>query len=362
MVDFQMYESLIVKSYLREYEVYFCNWQRALDNELNIGDVIFVDSYIANHYTILLDALSKHHVVKIEASESEKSFEKIGNHITYLLNEGFSRNNKIVAIGGGVVQDIVSFSASILFRGIDWIFIPTNLASQCDNCIGSKTSVNIENFKNQLGGFYPPKAVFIDFSFCNTLTSKEIAAGLGEMMHYFLLEKNIELSKLKIDISLAKNDKDKLCELIRNSLLIKKPMVELDEWDRGPRVVFNYGHTFGHAIESVTKFGVPHGIAVAYGIDLANFISVDRGYLKPSVRNQIRDILDNIWSGFGLSQFVIEDYFIALLRDKKTVKGIVKPILTKGVGEMFQSSLELNNYNKCLINTFFEDHIYMDDI
>ena len=120
-------------------------------------------------------------------------------------------------------------------------------------------------------------------------------------------------------------------------------MVEIDEFDEGPRNVFNYGHTFGHAIESVTDYRVPHGIAISFGMDIANHISAQMGYIAPELRWEIRPLLQKIWGDVRLSGIDLERYKQVLLKDKKAVGGELRCILTRGLGDMFKSPLELND-------------------
>ena len=241
---------------------------------------------------------------------------------------------------------------------MDWIFFPTNLATQADSCIGSKNTVNLGKFKNQLGGFHPPINIVVDYSFCNTLSSKEISSGLGEMMHYFLVDGVDDLDILHNEILKAKISKEILASLVNRSLSIKAKMVEIDEFDTGPRNVFNYGHSFGHALESATDYKIPHGVAVAYGMDLANLISYHLGYIDVDLRKSINPLLQSIWEDIPLPKIDIDRYLEALSKDKKNIGSEVKVILTRGMGKMFKTTLPMTNEVKILINDFFEKRLY----
>ena len=353
-----MFNDFSVKSDRHEYFVRYRPWETVLKKKIQPSDVVIIDSIIVSLYPEIERDLKEALVLKLDAKEHSKSYSQIGIILEKIVSEGFSKPSKIIAIGGGITQDVASFAASVLLRGVEWIFFPTNLASQCDSCIGSKTSVNLGDYKNQLGGFYPPTEIFIDFEFCKSLPNIDICAGLGEMMHYFLVDGPNCLITLIREIKQAKTDYQVLSKLIERSLKIKKRLVELDEYDRGPRRVFNYGHTFGHALEAATNFAVPHGIAVAYGIDLANLISVNRGFIKMDVRNEVRDILAEIVKVFALPKINTEAYIGALKKDKKNTDGILNPILTKGLGRMFQTSLILDGELINLIAEFFVLKLY----
>jgi len=357
-----MFDDFEVSSYSGNYQVSFSSIFKVLKEEVTDGDVIIIDSNINKLYPELLIGLEHITQLVIETDEHAKSYLSIGNTINSIIEVGFSKNNRIIAIGGGIIQDITAFSSSILFRGVNWIFFPTNLLTQCDSCIGSKTSVNIGEYKNQLGGFWPPRKIHIDFSFIKTLSPREICSGLGEMMHYFLVDDNCDLDHLEKVIPSAQLNYNELARLIYNSLNIKKAMIEIDEFDKGPRNIFNYGHSFGHAIEATTNFEIPHGIAVAYGMDLANIISAEKGLITYELRNRIRKILQNIWSGTPLPIVSIDKYFKALSKDKKNEGTSIKVILTRGTGEMFKTTLEQNHDNKELIYNFFNEEWYKKDL
>lgn len=357
-----MFDNFSVKSWTGDYFVRYERWNDSLTSQLSAGDVVIIDQVIANLYPDIVSAIGEKNKILIEASESTKSYDSIGRIIEKVISTGFSKNNKLVAIGGGITQDVTSFAASILFRGVDWVFYPTNLASQCDSCIGSKTSVNLGPFKNQLGGFYPPRLIFIDFTFCESLSPVDICAGLGEMMHYFLVDGNYCLDKLAVEIKDAKMNGEVLGRLIERSLCIKKEMVEIDEFDKGPRRVFNYGHTFGHAIEAATNFTVPHGIAVAYGMDLANLIAARLGLIEITLRNQVRTILQDIFEVCSIPSFEIDNYYAALKKDKKNIDGNLNVIMTRGIGDMYQTPIELDDELKSLISDFFKLRLYEREV
>ena len=217
----------------------------------NDGDVIIVDQKIFDLYK---DKISndrwKNNVIVIKATEEQKSFLKLAPIIDELINNGFRKNNTLFSIGGGIIQDITAFIASIMYRGVNWIHIPTTLLAQGDSCIGSKTSINFGKFKNQLGNFFAPKQIFIDVNFLKTLDEADLISGLGEMAHYFLVSSRKDFLYFKSEYHHAKNNLNILKALVIRSLEIKKSYIEIDEFDQNERQVFNYGHSFGHAIES----------------------------------------------------------------------------------------------------------------
>lgn len=345
-----------IQSYRRTYTVDFVDQAKAqLGQLLKPGDRVIADKNVWALYPGLQEAIGGEVPILVDPCEPAKSYEGVIPVIEQLLVEGFTKSNRLIAVGGGVVQDVTAFSASILLRGVDWIFFPTNLLAQCDSCIGSKTSINFKTFKNQLGGFYPPQAIYIDLAFLETVPEREIFSGLGEMMHYFLVSGEQDFSWVVERLDRALTDPEVLQELVHRSLAIKKEMIERDEFDQGPRNVFNYGHSFGHALESATKYAVPHGIAVSYGMDLANLISVQQGLISMELRNRVRPSLASICQNVPTGDVPMDAYFLALSRDKKNEGSLIKVILTRGLGDMFKTTLTLDEPTRNLISRYFAE-------
>jgi len=358
-----MSDQLSINSYRHQYNVSFvADCTRALRGQLKPGDCLIVDQHVWELYPGLRECVDGFRLILIDPSERAKSYEALFPIIQQLIENRFSKKNRLIAIGGGIVQDITAFTASILFRGVDWLFFPTNLLTQCDSCIGSKTSINFGAYKNQLGGFFPPKAVFIDLTFLNTLPVREIQSGLGEMMHYYLVSGEADFQWAESCIDHAYHDQEVLRQMICRSLEIKKEMIERDEFDQGPRNVFNYGHSFGHALESATQYAVPHGIAVSFGMDIANVISSKMGLIPVSLRNRIRPTLEKVWKTTTLDSVDFQTFCKALAHDKKNEGIEIKVILTKGVGQMFKTTLVLNLEIINMMELYFRELQYNGDI
>ncbi len=325
-----------VKASRGDYEVQFVsNISESLGAELTENDRLIVDANVARiHESVIGPAMAicKHRI--IDPNENEKSYSSIGETIDWLIRGGYRRSGRIVAIGGGIIQDISAFAASILYRGVDWMFVPTNLLSQCDSCIGSKTSVNFGAFKNQLGGFHPPRKVLIDGCFLKSLGETEIRSGLGEMMHYFLIDGRESFERLSSSFDKALSDAVELQMLIGHSLAIKKRMIEIDEFDEGPRNIFNYGHSFGHALESYSGYSIPHGIAISYGMDIANRLSWKLKMIDEREFLEMRSLLSRNWVSFPTEEMDVEAFISLMSKDKKNVDQNLRVILTNGIGRM----------------------------
>lgn len=352
-----MSEILCVKSSKHNYEVRFENdFAAALSKELRESDVILVDATVKSLYADKLNPLLKQvkHIV-VEPSEARKSYQGIEPFLDELIKNGFRKNQRLIAIGGGITQDITAFMASILFRGVQWLFYPTTLLAQCDSCIGSKTSINFGKFKNQLGGFYPPNEIVIDLNFLETLSPLDFRSGMGEMIHFYLVSGEEDFKRMQKQYDLSFTDKKVLRNLVWHSLEIKRSYAECDEFDQGPRNIFNYGHSFGHAIESLTNYEVPHGIAVSFGMDIANYISLKKGYISEGLYQDVRSLLSKNWGDTKLCAVNLDNFKAALLKDKKVIGTTLHVILTKGMGKMFKTPLELdeqvgNWIGECLNN------------
>ena len=348
-----------VKSIIHDYKVKFIeDSSSVLDNEIKDGDVIIMDQKLKDLYPMLTAAIPDNNVlIDIDAHEKQKSYEALIPIINKLIESGFRKNHRLIGIGGGITQDITAFTASIMYRGVDWIFFPTTLLAQGDSCIGSKTSINFGAYKNQVGGFYPPNRIYIDLNFLDTLSSADLQSGLGEMSHYFVVSSEEDFKKYKQNYTPALSNKTVLANMISKSLEIKKSYIEIDEYDQNERQVFNYGHSFGHAIESLTNYTIPHGIAVSFGMDMANYISVKMELLKPEIRNEIRELLEKIWEGYNIKNIDIEKFCNALAKDKKNVGKELRLILCKGYGQVFKAPVKNDLKLKNWISEYFQNEI-----
>lgn len=348
-----------VKSKIHDYSVSFINnFEATLLGELKAGDFIIIDKKVKNlYYQKLENILENNTYIEIDATEQQKSYSGIIPVIQTLITNGFKKNHRLIAIGGGITQDVTAFISSILYRGVSWLFFPTSLLAQGDSCIGSKTSINFGEFKNQIGGFYPPNKIFIDLSFIQTLSDKEIKSGMGEMLHYFIVSGKADFEFYKQRYKEALKNKLILSEIIIRSLEIKKGYIEIDEFDENARQVFNYGHSFGHAIESITNYEIPHGIAVSFGMDIANFISVKMGFIPVEVRNEIREITGQIWQGNSLAGIDVATFITALSKDKKNVGTKLGLILIKGFGKGFKDIIEADEVFENWLGDYLKNEV-----
>jgi len=227
-------------------------------------------------------------VIVLPVNEERKNLTTVQELYDRLTERTAKRNLTMISIGGGILQDITGFVASTLYRGINWVFVPTTLLAQADSCIGSKTSLNYKGFKNLIGTFYPPSEVFIYAPFLATQADVDYFSGLGEVVKLHVMggaHRAAEIAKLLPAI--LRREPDALLSGVRNSLLIKQSYIAGDEFDTGRRNLLNYGHCFGHALEATSDFEIPHGQAVVIGMWLANVVARNRGLLSPELHAQI---------------------------------------------------------------------------
>lgn len=291
----------------------------------------------------------------INSDESHKTIDYSQEVIRMMIGLNVRKNDSIVAIGGGITQDIVAFISSILYRGVNWEFFPSTLLAQCDSCIGSKSSINFDQFKNLVGTFCPPSDIYIYPGFLETLTTSEIRSGIGEMLHYFFTEDSKLASQIGERFDELLENRSLLPYFINNSLRIKKKIIEIDEFDTSIRHIFNYGHTFGHAIEAITNYAIPHGQAICLGMNIANYISLKRGMINDEQFEEMYTILVKNIPAFRITGDNIESYCQALARDKKNQGNQLGCILTYGQGKVEKVFLEMDDhFRKTLLDYFLK--------
>jgi 3-dehydroquinate synthase len=261
-------------------------------------------------------------VIWIDANEQSKTLSNAERILISLSELGMTKNDSLRVVGGGCVQDIGTLVASLYMRGIEWVFVPTTLAAMGDSCIGGKSSINAGVVKNLVGNFYPPKKVIIDPKFCGTLPPIEVIAGISEMIKICYAKSTNDFRKSLQLASLAdlKDLPTELETLILLSLRSKKYFIEVDEFDTGLRKLLNFGHSFGHALESASKYQIPHGVAVMIGMIAA---SRHTEASETSESEQLRAVclrfLKQVSSEIldPVKDFNIDDFGSALKRDKK---------------------------------------------
>lgn len=244
---------------------------------------------------------SKEEKFVLKDGEKQKNFNNYQKIMKYALKHGLTRQDAIIAIGGGVVGDISGFVAATYMRGIDFIQVPTTLLACVDSSVGGKTAIDTEFGKNLVGCFYQPKVVLINTNFLKTLDERQYKTGLGEVVKYLFIEKSYNCKEElnftnfiteNID-KVLKRDLNILKKLIENCIKLKAAVVEQDEKESGLRKILNFGHTYGHAVEKVTKYKkYTHGEAVVCGIVFAFNLAEKRGLIDKNYNFFAQDILN----------------------------------------------------------------------
>jgi len=301
--------------------------------------------------------------IVVESIESNKTLVTVTSLIENLRQQNANRKTALVSIGGGIVQDVSTFCASSYMRGIRWYLAPTTLLGMVDSCIGGKSSINVGEYKNIAGNFYPPDKIIIDVNFCKTLTEQQLVEGLCEAVKicYAHSENRLDeyLNAVNFNQSLHELDFENLVGL---SLKTKKQFIEEDEFDNGVRLLLNFGHTFGHALESASGFKISHGVGVGLGMISAYKLSIDLGLCKSDnllvlkLLNYVQSVLkvvcglDQILNSIDMNDAVekflsdkkhTDDSYIAILYDADG--GLVRHIFKRSY-ENRQKILAAFNY------------------
>lgn len=320
--------------------------------------LIIIDKNVCELYSKEITPIlekTPHYV--IEATEENKDLSHFVNYAKELVSLGAKRDVTLIAVGGGIIQDITCFIASTLFRGMRWIFLPTTLLAQADSCIGSKSSINVGGIKNLMGTFTPPNQIYISLKFLKTLKPADVLSGIGEMIKVHGIGGIEQLRSLAHDYDNLMKNNDVFKKYLMSSLLIKKSLIEIDEFDTGPRLVMNYGHTFGHAIESATQYEIPHGIAITLGQAMACEYSFKQGYISSEVRNVALCLLKKNFGEAEKTKIQFSRFLDAISKDKKNVGSKVTLIIpTNNEFKIERHSVEADENFKSFCRQFFEEN------
>ncbi len=269
--------------------------------------------------------------------ERFKTLETWSKILDALMQARLSRNEPVIALGGGVVGDMTGFAAACYRRGIPFVQMPTTLLAQVDSSVGGKTAINHPHGKNMIGAFYQPKLVWIDPQVLKTLDVRELRAGLGEAIKYGLIRdaEFLEWCASNLEKVLAFNA-DVLATLIHTSCRHKAEIVVADETEQGMRALLNLGHTFGHAIESMTHYTeYLHGEGVAIGTIMAARLSEQLGYAPAGTEQHIRDCYLSVGLPVEVPVFPAAAWLDAMGHDKKNVGSRIRYVLLRGIGDAF---------------------------
>ncbi len=279
-----------------------------------------------------------------DAAEEFKTLKGFQDVIAFLERNEFTKGEKLIVVGGGIIQDVGAFVGACYKRGIKWVYFPTTLLSMCDSCIGGKTGINHNKVKNQLALFSAPFEVNINIAFLKTLSEYDIKSGMGEILKLLVTggPKALEIYEKEVNNGKVLNF-DSYKPLILSSLSVKRAVVEEDEFELYYRKSLNYGHTIGHAIEVLSEYKIPHGQAVIMGMVIVNKLAANRGILNKSDYELTQRMAKELLGQSILKDISLDGLDKLLKKDKKTEGNIVNFVIISELGNTKFLKLELND-------------------
>lgn len=271
--------------------------------------------------------------------EQSKNLETYGEILNFLAENGLTRTDAIVALGGGVVGDIAGFVASTYLRGIKYVQIPTTLLAQIDSSVGGKTAIDLSFGKNLVGAFYQPIAVICDVQVLSTLPMEVFSDGMGEAAKYAILDRRV--------FDLIVSGKKHLEQLVYLCVDYKRSVVEADEFEGGVRKLLNLGHTLAHGIEKLSEYKISHGKAVAMGVNLILDNSYKHGYIDKQALEQMNNVVLDC-AGPVKSPFEIKEVCQSAFADKKRSGNEITLIMVHGVGDCRQHKIDIEKLSEYL--------------
>lgn len=324
--------------------------------------VIISDSNVAKIYgnklmKSLEDEGLKSFLFTFPQGEQSKNLQTVSKLIERMLKAQIGRLDLVIALGGGVTGDIAGFASSIYMRGIKYIHIPTSLLAMVDSCIGGKTGVDCTLGKNLIGTFYQPKSIYIDPELLSTLNDLEFSNGFAEIIKYGII-KDYSLFCLleKNSIKTLKNDKSTLNKIIIQSCKIKAAIIEKDEKENNERMILNYGHTMGHAIEKYSNYKIKHGTAISIGSILINKISLKLNLLNKKESERIKKLYSTYeLPGVDIKMYTqkraLEKIWSIAQNDKKMLKSKINFIIANSIGKtIIYDQISKEDFIKILSN------------
>ncbi len=268
-----------------------------------------------------------------ESGEKSKNLNVISNFYKFFVEKGLDRKSVIIALGGGVVGDMAGFAAATYMRGIKFVQIPTTLLSQVDSSVGGKTGVDFLGNKNMIGSFYQPEFVYINVKTLDTLPYNQIASGMAEAIKYgYIIDKNFleffknNMKKIKI------LSPEEIKHIVFISCKSKAEVVSKDEKESGLREILNFGHTFGHAVESLSKFKLLHGECVSIGMMAGLKLSCDKGFISKDSLTSAKKLFEFFELPIKVKNFDKNEIFKQMFLDKKTKDNKLNIVLLKEIG------------------------------
>ena len=342
-------KNLNVKSFPKNYVVELNTSYKkiiSLINEKN--SIIIIDKKIFSKYFSKNNIKNKK-IIKIVAKEKYKNLNTVNKILNFFVKNNVSKSNKIYGIGGGIIQDLVGYSSLIYKRGLHWEYVPTTFLGMTDSCVGGKVGINFGHAKNLAALFSAPRKVIININYLKTLSNKDLLSGLGEALRLHITGGMYFVKKFKENIDGAIQNKSKnLTNIIKNSLLIKRAVVENDEYEFDIRKSMNFGHSYGHAIEILSKHSLPHGTAVTIGMCVETILCSKKFKINKEIYKLILKLAMKIVTKNDykiIKKINLKNLNKIMLKDKKTLDGIIKLAVPKKIGYIKFYNQKLNSKN-----------------
>lgn len=313
---------------------------RQLEQEIRSTKVpiLLIDRRIKELYLDGQTALDDVPTFVVDATEDAKQIGTVLEIVEFLETHKATKTSLMFVVGGGILQDLGAFTGAMYKRGLPWTFVPTTLLAQGDSCVGGKTALNHKGTKNQLALFSAPRRIIIDTGFLKTLPRDELLSGAGETFRLCITGGrdfvNVFIAELQAVLA---GDAQATSRMIETSLSAKRAVVEFDEFELDIRRSMNYGHSFGHAIEALSNYAIPHGVGVAIGILVENEISFRRGMLAMEDRNLLLGLGKQIITEGALAAFrdtSLDGILRILQQDKKTEGTVLKLATLESIGQI----------------------------
>jgi len=280
-------------------------------------------------------------VVTVAPGSRHKTLATVQTICEQLVDAGIDRNGTVIGLGGSVINGLAGFAAAIYMRGIDCVQCPTSLLAMVDTSIGGKSGINLPQGKNLIGAFKHPRAVIVDVATLQSLSPREFACGMAEVIKHALIADHELLRQIETDGWILRADGSgpspaDLQALVARAIQVKINIVQQDPFDRGRRQVLNLGHTFAHAIEQVSGHRIRHGEAVALGLVAAANLSARLGHCASELQQRIEAVLDATQLPRRLPRQLDPNQLLQVMRhDKKNKAGRMRLVLPRGVGDVF---------------------------
>lgn len=335
-----------IHSSIHDYEIHFENDFSFLKNLLTTEDAVFIiDENVLRLYKSYFSGITNsENIIILKSIEENKTLAASEIVFDKIISLKPTKKTKIISFGGGITQDVSGFVASTFYRGLKWIYVPTTLLAQADSCMGSKTSLNYKSYKNILGTFYPPHTIYICPEFTNTLVQEDFYSGMGEVVKLHVMGGEKYLNQLLTQLEkIHQRDIPTILSVTQESLNIKWTYMDGDEFDQGKRNLLNYGHEFGHAIETATHYKIPHGQAIIIGMIMANYVSYVKQIITKTTLAKIEKVfIELLKSDVSILKSVTYANIIDPMKQDKKRIGNKLPLIMMDENYTFIKILDLS--------------------